>query len=360
MSVPAFLAKLRAGDIQVWAEGDRLRCNAPANSLTPELRAELQRRKEEILQFLRTAGELSKKQRAIVPLQQNGRRTPIFGIPGHNGDVFCYRLLSQHLGNDQPFYGLQPPGLDGRSVPLTRVEDLAAYFSTQLRAFLPGGPYILAGFCAGSTIAFELGQQLLREGAAIRFLALFGASYPSSYRLGPALRQFAWDQTRRIILLARTLISLSPAQQRAHIAEIFRKRKAQRAAERSAAQDSVVQLRTRLENTTISAIRGYHPDFFPGRLNMLFPCKDWVHCGTHADRWRHIAQHVEEHFGPDGCRSELMLREPYARVFAELLSQCCAKYDENVTVRPPTSRAELDSAAHRSMPQRSIVSASAA
>src|SRR2546427_7475953 len=35
--------------------------------------------------------------------------------------------------------GLQPPGLDGRSEPLTRVEDLAAYFAAQIRTFHPNG-----------------------------------------------------------------------------------------------------------------------------------------------------------------------------------------------------------------------------
>ena len=36
--VPALLAELRSRDIHVWADGDRLRCNAPADVLTPELR----------------------------------------------------------------------------------------------------------------------------------------------------------------------------------------------------------------------------------------------------------------------------------------------------------------------------------
>ena len=105
------------------------------------------------------------QQRAIVPLQPmirtEGTRTPIFAVPGHNGDVFCYRALARALGEDQPFYGLQPPGLDGESEPLTRIEDLAAYFAAQIRAFLPQGRcVVIAGFCAGGTVAFELAMPL--------------------------------------------------------------------------------------------------------------------------------------------------------------------------------------------------------
>src|SRR5206468_7448982 len=158
VKIPTLLSTLRDRDIHISADGDRLRCNAPAGALTPELRDELQRRKGDILEFLRSAGTLASQQRAIVPLQSRGKCIPIFAVAGHNGDVFCYRALARHLGDDQPFYGLEPPGRDGQSEPLTRIEDLAAYFAAQIRAFRPGGPYIIAGFCTGGTIAFELGR----------------------------------------------------------------------------------------------------------------------------------------------------------------------------------------------------------
>ena len=55
------LTKLRDRDIQVWAEGDRLRCSAPPGTLTPELRDELQQHKDEVLKFLRSAGALARQ-----------------------------------------------------------------------------------------------------------------------------------------------------------------------------------------------------------------------------------------------------------------------------------------------------------
>ncbi len=57
---------------------------------------------------------------ARLPLEAAGTRTPIFAVGGHNGDVFTYRALALHLGPDQPFFGLQPPGLEEGSQPLTR------------------------------------------------------------------------------------------------------------------------------------------------------------------------------------------------------------------------------------------------
>jgi len=69
VTVSAFLAELRGRDIHVWADGDRLRCNGPPDVLTPELRDRLQQRKNDILEFLRVAGTLAQRPRAIVPLQ---------------------------------------------------------------------------------------------------------------------------------------------------------------------------------------------------------------------------------------------------------------------------------------------------
>jgi thioesterase domain-containing protein len=323
MRVPALLAELRSRDIRVWADGDRLRCNAPADVLTPELRDQLQQGKNEILEFLRSARALAQQQRAIVPLQPRGGRIPVFAVAGHNGDVFCYRALVQHLGDDQPFYGLQPPGLDGHSDPLTRIEDLAKYFAAQIQAFQAGNLYIIAGYCAGGTIAFELARQLLQRGAGIGMLALFGAAYPASYRLLPQLRQ----RLDRVVEYARALASVPSGERRPYIAEILRRRKQWRAAERYAARDPVLVQRTRVEDTTINAARRYTPGHFAGRVSLFLPNRKWLlQSGNEPLRWRSVARDTEEYFGPDGCDGDSMLREPHAPAFAALFRRCREKH----------------------------------
>jgi thioesterase domain-containing protein len=331
--VPAFLAELRSRDIQVWADGDRLRCNAPADLLTPELRDQLRQRKNEILEFLRSAGSLAQQPRAIVPLQPRGERVPVFAAGGHNGDVFCYRALVKHLGDDQPFYGLQPPGLDGHSEPLARIEDLAAYFAAQIRAFWPLGPCIIAGFCTGGTIAFELARQLLEENMAISMLALFGAPYPTSYRFLPQLRQRIGHQAARVIKYTRAVASVPLGKRLSYIAEVLRQLNDRRAAEHHAARDPVQVLRVRVEDITITAARRYSPGHFAGRVSLFLPSKEWVrskewvHSGDEPLRWRSVAQSSEEYFGPDGCNGNNMLLEPHAPAFAELFKQSREKHD---------------------------------
>ena len=187
MNVAGFLSELRRRDIHVWMDGGQLRCNARAGAMTDELRSELRQRRNDIASFLRSAHAAATQQSAIVPLQPNGLRMPVFAVPGHNGDVFCYRELARALGDERPFFGLQPPGLDGRSEPLARVEQIAGYLADQVRAFQPQGACIVAGFCAGGAVAFELAQQLQAGGKEVAFIALFGSPYPTFFR---PLQQF--------------------------------------------------------------------------------------------------------------------------------------------------------------------------
>jgi thioesterase domain-containing protein len=323
VSVTAFLAELRGRDVQVWAEGEQLRCTAPAGTLTPELRREIQRRKGEILDFLRSADLLARQPRAIVPLEGRGTRTPVFAVAGHNGDVFCYRALAQHLGDDQPFYGLEPPGLDGRSEPLTRVEDLAAYFAEQVRVFQPHGPYILAGFCAGGTVAFELARQLSQGGGSVRFVALFGCPDPTWYRtpsqLGWRLRQ----QVTRIAGHARAFRTLSWRELGGYVAERQRQRRQRRDSAQATARDPVLVRRGNVERATIAAIRRYRPAPFAGRLSLFLPTPEWLPSATPV--WASLAQRIDQHVGPPGCDNDTMLREPFAAHFAALFRRCCAE-----------------------------------
>jgi thioesterase domain-containing protein len=325
MTVTGLLAELRARDIQVRADGDQLRCNAPADALTPELRDQLRLRKGDLLEFLRSAGALAQKQRAIVPLQPHGNRTPIFAVAGHNGDVFCYRFLAQHLGEDQPLYGLEPPGRDGHGEPLTRVEDIAAYFASQIREFRADEPCIIAGYCAGGSIAFELARQLVQARTAVCFLALFGAPYPTVYRLLPELRYQFRFQIKRLVRHARAMATLSSDERRSYIAERLRNLRVQQITDPPEVSDSVLALRAKVERATIRAARRYRPPHFAGRMNLFLPCQAWVRCGAEPLRWRAVAQQTEEYFGPDGCDNDIMLREPYAASFAELFRQAYSR-----------------------------------
>jgi thioesterase domain-containing protein len=335
MSVSDFLAELRSRDIHVAVDGERLRCNAPTGMLTPDIRDQLRQQKNEILDFLRTAESLTRQQRSIVPMQPHGRRTPVFAVPGHNGDIFAYRDLARHVGDDQPFFGLHPPGLDGNSEPLARVEDFAGYFAEQIQAFRVSGPCIIAGYCAGGGVALELARELVRRGMSVSFLALFGCVYPTSYRFSSHI-PYWW---RRIGLHLQALAKPSSFSERRQylVARLSARLKSYRASRSPAGTDPLSAMKFRFEQAHAKAVLRYSPGRFSGRVCLFLPKRGWPYSRDDALIWRHavrgwytVVPHAEEYYGPDSCDPDRMLVDPDAPAFAELFRQYRDKYSPEV------------------------------
>ena len=114
----------------------------------------------------------------LVPIQPSGSKPPFFCIHPILGVVFPYYELAYSLGFDQPFYGLQPLGLDGEQSPFTRIEEMAAHYIEALRQVQPSGPYFLGGWSFGGLVAFEMAQQLIRAGHQVALLAIFDTLAP--------------------------------------------------------------------------------------------------------------------------------------------------------------------------------------
>ena len=120
---------------------------------------------------------------SLVPIQPNGSKPPFFCIHARGGNVLFYRDLAKRLGPDQPFYGLQMVGLDGKRPFQTRVEDMAAHYLKEIRTIQPTGPYFLGGASFGGTAAYEMAQQLLAQGEQVALLALFDTTGPGYPRI---------------------------------------------------------------------------------------------------------------------------------------------------------------------------------
>jgi aspartate racemase len=115
---------------------------------------------------------------SLVPIQTQGSLRPFYLISGGGGNVLTHSTLAPYLGTDFPFYGLQSLGLDGKQEPLTRLEEIAARFIKEIRAFQPEGPYFLGGFSFGGKVAFEMAQQLHAQDQKVGLLAMLDATPP--------------------------------------------------------------------------------------------------------------------------------------------------------------------------------------
>jgi pimeloyl-ACP methyl ester carboxylesterase len=149
----------------------------------------------EFAEVLRRAGA-EQGVSSLVPIQPTGSRPAFFCVHGPDGEVSMYEELAHHLSPEQPFYGLQSQGLDGKHPPLTTIEDMAARYLKEIRKLQPQGPYFLGGHSMGGTIAFEIAQRLQRSGEVVGLLALFDTGNWPEFPT-PSLVNKAYDLLQR-------------------------------------------------------------------------------------------------------------------------------------------------------------------
>jgi amino acid adenylation domain-containing protein len=114
---------------------------------------------------------------SLVAIQPEGSRVPFFCVHGVGGNVLGFRDLARHLGSDQPFYALQPQGLDGKRPCLASVAEMAQRYIREIRRVQPEGPYRIGGYSFGGLVAYEMAQQLRAQEQEVGLLALFD-TYP--------------------------------------------------------------------------------------------------------------------------------------------------------------------------------------
>jgi aspartate racemase len=114
---------------------------------------------------------------SLVAIQPEGSRPPFFCVHGVGGNVVGFRDLARHMGTYQPFYALQPQGLDGKRPCLTSVAEMAERYIREIRRVQPEGPYRIGGYSFGGLVAYEMAQQLRAQEQEVSLLALFD-TYP--------------------------------------------------------------------------------------------------------------------------------------------------------------------------------------
>ena len=277
--------------------------------------------------------------RSMVAIQSAGSQPPVFGMPGVGGSVLNYNALARLLGLDQPFYGLQSRGLDGSEEPLTRIEDIAAWFLREIREVQPDGPYYLVGMCMGGIVAYEMAQQLLAAGQEIGLLALLETWAPemaSARRLPRGARMPAafGFVAGRIRLYVEMLARLRSRERLRYLLGRLRLLKdivVQRDLSRGARAELHLQAVTR---ANLLAFQQYQPRVYPGPVALfraegrkVLPAADY------RLAWRDLATGGLQIYGAPGDNSGLMLQEPHVRVLAAQLRMCIER--ARTSVSPP-------------------------
>jgi amino acid adenylation domain-containing protein len=247
-------------------------------------------------------------------------RPPLFLLHSAPGDLLGYSNLVHNLPPDQPVYGFQSLGLvDPTKVHFT-IQEMARYYVSILREFLPEGPYLLGGWCYGGYVAMEMARQLMEQGCEVKMLALIDAwAYP------PAERRvaFYWRRLQLVrIIGSRQWLKI--------ITQRFKNIFHDEAADAVKMLDGVQAKEGVLANreevyrrNRVAALR-YNPRFYPGHV-VLFRADElaaWF-LPDMTMEWAVLTEDQDIYLVPGGHRD--LLREPAVKVLAARLNTSIEK-----------------------------------
>jgi amino acid adenylation domain-containing protein len=264
-------------------------------------------------------------QSSLVAIQPDGSKRPLFLVHPAGGHVFPYIHLAQHLGPDQPCYGLQARGLEEGQDAHTRIGDMAAYYIKALQTVQPGGPYFLGGWSMGGLVAFEMAQQLHAQGQRVALLALLDGRIPTPDE------KFPEEDSEALLLVERYFgLSFGPMESLAQLPKdeqlAFMLEQAKSAGLVPAELEiSQAHRFVDLLKSDFQASRNYELHRYPGRVT-LFKANEEL-AGTTPDPtlgWSTWANAGVEVYVVPGNHANLVY-EPHVEVLAEKLSACISQ-----------------------------------
>jgi thioesterase domain-containing protein len=107
--------------------------------------------------------------------------------------VMIFRELAEAMGENRPVFGLQGIGLDGRELPLRRIEDIAERYLQEITRVQPDGPYFLVGWSMGGIIGYELALPMLDQRRRLGGLVIVDEFAPVEV---PMRERIAWHWAR--------------------------------------------------------------------------------------------------------------------------------------------------------------------
>jgi aspartate racemase len=228
---------------------------------------------------------------SIVPIQPQGRKRPFFVVHGVGGNVLSYSTLARHLGPEQPVYGLQSRGVDGRTAQLVSLEEMATRYIAELRRIQPEGPYALGGHSYGGIVAFEMARQLHIQGQRIALLAILDSDTPTEPDRSDLLKRLLGHLNVLRRFNTRDKLAYLTSRTRAVVRKRLRRLQWQiiHAFARRLKRPLPQQCQD-VEQLNLQALAEYEPRPYPGRLVLFRAGERWVEGASDpAEEWAKLA-----------------------------------------------------------------------
>jgi thioesterase domain-containing protein/acyl carrier protein len=130
-----------------------------------------------------SAAVAANRPRSLVTVNAEGSAAALFCVHGMMGSSLFPMRLANALNRERPVYGFRAIGLEHGEVPFESIPEMAAAYVRDLKTVQPTGPYLILGQCGPCFVAFEVAQQLRREGSEVAGLILGDP---------PGAEQIAW------------------------------------------------------------------------------------------------------------------------------------------------------------------------
>jgi amino acid adenylation domain-containing protein len=278
---------------------------------------------------------------SLVAIQSRGSKPPLFLVHAAGGNVLMYRELALHLGPDQPLYGLQAQGLDGRQPFITRVEEMASHYIEAIKTVQGKGPYFLGGYCLGGTIALEMAQQLHAKNDKVALLALFETLNWANSKAESFFNnvQFYLEKTNFHL---RNFLLLSPNEKITFLQEELYSLKSRKdvwsgmllSKFRKSLQfrNSTPLLLSKLWKVNYQAALHYEPKIYPGRIVHFQPIKEYSLYNFPASAWEGLAAGGIKTYKLNVYPGAMMV-EPFVRDTAKTLKACLDRELRNMKLQ---------------------------
>jgi thioesterase domain-containing protein/acyl carrier protein len=272
---------------------------------------------------------ISSRWPSLVAIQPSGSRLPFFCFHGAGGNILIYKKLSEYLGADQPFYGLEAQGLDGVTPVPRTIEEMAALYLEEIRGVRPHGPYLLGGYCMGGTIAYEAAQQLTAAGEEVALVALFDTMNWSNVKFTGRDRMFMRFQ--RLIFHAAVVLGLDLEGKRRFLKGKFHDLRNRipvwrgilltKLQKHSAAVSSGSLFLAQVWQSNDRATVQYVPKPYPGEVTDFRPARQYRVYNNPELKWDRLARGGQRVIVIPGYPA-VMLLEPYVKDLAARLAEC--------------------------------------
>jgi thioesterase domain-containing protein/acyl carrier protein len=252
-----------------------------------------------------------------VVLLKPGPERPLFCLPGSGGQLVHLHQLAQHFARERAFYALSYESLIERYPPGPAIEETAAHFVRAIQTVQATGPYAIAGYSFGGTVAFEMAHQLQAQGASVELLALLDTWGPNSPTVAPV--------ARRLGVHSKILSRLPLKAKLRYVADRVgdRARRCLPQTHTMSPDDSLANIIQRLERGNHRAARRYQPKPYRGRVALFRASEQPRAIGTDASDpymgWGPLAKGPLDCYEIPGAHDSMM-RDANVQVLANLLS----------------------------------------